>query len=93
MRILSALALALALALIIGCGASGPTETVDAAGDASVVSDASDAATCARGFVRVEGSRCASYSDTNCDGMQCRSGTYCSIESISERVFLACVAP
>lgn len=80
MRI-SAIGLALAL---IGCGASGPTETADAGGDVAVVSDApssADSMTCARGFALVDGPRCASYSDTNCDGVVCRAGTHCNVDT------------
>lgn len=92
MRILSALAFVLVL---VGCGASGPTETADAGGDAAV-SDApvsADAATCARGFVRVSGGRCASYSDANCDGTACRAGTFCTLDGDGTTTSLVCLAP
>jgi len=68
---------AIALALLVGCGAEAPTQTSDAS-----TSDAPpDGSACARGFALVDGPRCASYSDTNCDGMTCRSGTHCNVDT------------
>lgn len=70
----------IALALLVGCGAEAPTQTSDA-GASDATGDASDGAACARGFALVDGPRCASYSDTNCDGMACRAGTHCNVDT------------
>jgi len=80
---------AIALALLVGCGAEAPTQTSDAG-----TSDApDDGAACARGFVRVTPGRCASYSDTNCDGVACRAGTFCNVDSDGTTTSLVCLAP
>ena len=89
MRI-SALAFVLVL---IGCGASGPTETADAGGDAAVVSDAPDAATCARGREVLIAGRCVSATDNNCNGVACRAGTFCTLDSDGTTSMLLCLAP
>jgi len=82
----------IALALLAGCGAEAPTQTSDAStGDAP--SDASDGAACPRGFVRVSPGRCASYSDTNCDGVACRAGTFCTLDGDGTTTSLVCLAP
>lgn len=89
MRI-SALAFVLVL---VGCGASGPTGTADAGADAAVVSDTSDAATCARGREVLIAGRCVSATDNNCNGVACRAGTFCTLDDNGSTASLLCLAP
>lgn len=70
----------IALALLVGCGAEAPTQTSDAS-TSDAPADAADGAACPRGFALVDGPRCAAYSDANCDGMACRSGTHCNVDT------------
>jgi hypothetical protein len=83
---------AIALVLLVGCGAEAPTQTSDAS-TSDAPSDASDGSTCARGREVLLGGRCVSATDSNCNGVTCRAGTFCTLDSDGTTTSLVCLAP